>query len=99
MQFLVTTVCILEHSSGRKDRDFPRFLWVTDNDQKDFELVVKRVTSVMLGFICSPSLLRITVRHHVMKYLDLKEDLVVKFLNYSSMDDSISGSDFSEKCF
>ena len=40
-----------------------------------------------------------TVRHHVLKYLGLNEDLVMKVLNDFYMDDSISGSDSSEKCF
>ena len=40
-----------------------------------------------------------TVRHHVLKYLGLTEDLVMKVLNDFYMDDSISGSDSSEKCF
>ena len=52
----------------------------------------------MFGPTCSPSLLSMTVRHHVLKYLDLNEDLVMKFLNLY-MDDSINGSDSSEKCF
>ena len=39
------------------------------------------------------------VRHHVMKCLDLNEDLVVKFLNDLYMNNSISSSDSSEKCF
>ena len=37
-----------------EDRDFLRFLWVRDIDQKDFELVVKRFASVMFGLTCSP---------------------------------------------
>ena len=40
-----------------------------------------------------------TVRRHVMKYLDLNEDLVVKFLNDLYMNNSISSSDSSKKCF
>ena len=40
-----------------------------------------------------------TVRHHVLKYLGLNEDLVMKVLNDFYMDDSISGSDSFEKCF
>ena len=52
----------------------------------------------MFGLTCSLSLLSMTVRHHVLKHLDLNEDLVIKFLNHFYMDDSISGSDFSEKC-
>ena len=40
-----------------------------------------------------------TVRHHVLKYLGLNEDLVMKVLNDFYMDDSISSSDSSEKCF
>ena len=35
----------------------------------------------------------------VLKYLGLNEDLVMKVLNDFYMDDSISGSDSSEKCF
>ena len=37
-----------------EDRDFLRFLWVRDIDQKDFELVVERFASVMFGLTCSP---------------------------------------------
>ena len=52
----------------------------------------------MFGLTCSLSLFSMTVRHHVLKHLDLNEDLVIKFLNHLYMDDSISGSDFPEKC-
>ena len=82
-----------------EDRKFLRFLWVKDIDQKDFELVVKRFTSVMFCLTFSPSLLSVKVRHHVLKYLDLDESLVMKFLNYLYIDDSLSGCDSSEKCF
>ena len=82
-----------------EDRKFLRFLWVKDVDQKDFELVVKRFTSVMFGLTFSPSLLSVKVRHHVLKYFDLDENLVMKFLNGLYIDDSLSGSDSSEKCF
>ena len=83
---------------AEEDRDYLRFLWVKDIDQKDFQLVVKRFTLVMFGLICSASLLSMTMRHHVLKYLDLNEDLVMKFLNDLYMDDFLSGSDSSEKC-
>ena len=58
----------------------------------------------MFGLTCSPSLLSMTVRHHavchhVLKYFDLDENLIMKFLNDLCMNDSISGSDSSEKCF
>ena len=58
----------------------------------------------MFGLTCSPSLLSMTVRHHavchhVLKYFDLDENLIMKFLNDLYMNDSISGSDSSEKCF
>ena len=53
----------------------------------------------MFGLTCFPSLLSMTVRHNVLKYLNLNEDLVMKFLNDLYMDDSITGSDSSEKCF
>ena len=80
---------------AEEDRDFLRFLWLKRIDQKDFELVVKRFTPVMFGLTCSPSLLSMTVRHHIFKYLDLNEDLVINFSNDLCMDDSISGSDSS----
>ena len=58
----------------------------------------------MFGLTCSPSLLSMTVRHHavchhVLKYFDLDENLIMKFLNDLCMNDSISGSYSSEKCF
>ena len=82
---------------AEEDRDFLRFLWLKRIDQKDFELVVNRFTPVMFCLTCSPSLLSMTVRHHIFKYLDLNEDLVINFSNDLCMDDSISGSDSSEK--
>ena len=83
---------------------FSGFLRVKEIDQKDFELVVKRFTSGRVGLTCSPSLLSMTVRHHavchhVLKYFDLDENLVMKFLNDLCMNDCIGGSDSSEKCF
>ena len=84
---------------AEEDRDFLRFLWIKDIDQNDFEQFVKRFTSVMFGLTCSLSLLSMTLRPHLLKYLDLSEDLVMKFFNELYMDDFISGSDSSEKCF
>ena len=55
---------------AEEDRDFLRFLWVKYIVPKDFELFVKRFTSVMFGLTCSPSLLSMTVDHHVLKYLN-----------------------------
>ena len=34
----------------------------------------------MFGLTCSVSFLGMTVCHHVLKYLDLSEDLILKFL-------------------
>ena len=79
-----------------EDRDF---LWLKDIDQKNFELVSKRFTSVSFSLTCSLSLLSMTVSHHVLKYLDINENLVIKFLNDLYMDDSISGCVCSEKYF
>ena len=53
----------------------------------------------MFGLACSPSFLRWAVCHRVLKYLDLNENLVVKFFNVLYMNDSISDCDCSEKCF
>ena len=71
---------------------------VQDIDQKDFELVVKRFTSVMFGLTCSPSLLSMTVRHHALKYFDLDENLVVKFLNDLHMDVPLAVLILLKKC-
>ena len=84
---------------AEEDRDFLRFLSVKDIVQKDFELFVKRFTSVMFCLTSSPSLLSMTVDHHVLKYLNLNQDLIIKFLNDLYIDDSNSRSDSSEKCF
>ena len=70
------------------NRDVLSFLWVKDIDQKDFELVVKRLTLVKFGLTCSASLLSVTLRHHVLKYLDLNEDLLIKSLDNFYMDNS-----------
>ena len=77
---------------AEEDRDFSRFLWVKDIVQKDFELIVKRFASVMFGLTCSPSLLSMTVRHHVLNYLNFNENLVMKFLSDFYMDDFIPTS-------
>ena len=96
MHFLVA---FLKIWVTEEDRDFWKFLWIKGIDQKNFELVVKRFKLVIFGFTCSPLLLSMTVRHHVMKYFDLNEDLVVKFLNDLYKNNSIRSSDSSEKCF
>ena len=96
MQFLVA---FLKIRVTEEDRDFLKFLWIKGIDQNNLELVVKRFKLVIFGFTCSPLLLSMTVRHYVMKYFDLNEDLVVKFLNDLYKNNSISSSDSSEKCF
>ena len=47
------------------------------------------ITSVRLGLTCSLLFLSMAVRHHVLKHLDLNENLIMKFLNDLYMNDSL----------
>ena len=48
-----------------EDRDFLRFLWISNFVENEPEVVVKRFTSVVFGLNCSPFLLGATIKDHV----------------------------------
>ena len=48
-----------------EDRDFLRFLWISNFVENEPEVVVKRFTSVVFGLNCSPFLLGATIKDHM----------------------------------
>ena len=81
------------------DRDLVRFLWVSDINSDDPEIVRKRFVRVMFGLTPSPFLLSATVTVHMEKFIEECRKIIEKFLRDIYMDDSMSGAQIREEAF
>ena len=72
------------------DRDFTRFLWLSDPSDPESELVVYRFCAVLFGATCSPFILNSVIHHHLSHYTSpIAQDML-----YSQyMDNIMSGCD------
>ena len=85
---------------AEKDRDYLRFLWISDIFQEeDFEIIIKRFTSVLFGLNSSPFLLMSTVKTHMMQYINVNMEFVLQFLRDLYMDDSVTGTQLTDTGF
>ena len=81
------------------DRDFLRFLWVSNISDIDPDIVIKRFTSLLFGLICSPFLFWMAVFVHMSQFTDNDRKVMEAFLRDLYMDDSISGAQTFEEAF
>ena len=84
---------------NEKDRDFLRFLWVSDINKIDSDIVIKRFTSVLFGLSCSPFLMGMTIVEHMKKFSGDNDEVVKRVLKDIYMDDCISGAQTSSKAY
>ena len=77
-------------------RDLVRFLWVSDINVDNPEIVMKRFTRVLFGLAPSPFLLSGTITIHMEKFIEQCPEIVKKFLRDIYMDDSQSGAQTKE---
>ena len=82
---------------AEKDRDALRFLWVDDPFKEDPEIIELRFTRVLFGLNCSPFLLNGTLRHHLMKYTNDHEELILQIIRSLYVDDFTGGAPDTEK--
>ena len=74
------------------DRDALRFLWVSDVNQPQHEIIVMRFTRVVFGVSASPFLLNATIDHHMSKLELTDRHFVDKFRRSIYVDDVATGS-------
>ena len=53
---------------AEKDRDFLRFLWVTNTEDEDLDIIFYRFKGVVFGVCSRPFLLNGTLQHHLSEY-------------------------------
>ena len=76
-----------------EDCDYIRFLWFKDIFSKNPQITVYRFLRVVFGLVCSPFLLKSTVKYHASKYFAKLKYFVEKILCDLYVDDSTSGFD------
>ena len=75
------------------DRDFTRFLWLSNPSDPESELVMYRFKVVLFGATCSPFILNSVINHHLSRYTSpIAQDM----LNNLYVDNIISGCDTEE---
>ena len=78
------------------DRDCLRFLWVSDINAKEQEILVYRYRTVVFGVRSSPFLLNAVLQHHLKTYQE-DQDFVSKLLQSFYVDDLVSGGESIDK--
>ena len=86
-------------SVAEDDRDALRFLSFDDPFSENPEAVVLRFTRVALGLSCSPFLLNVTLKHHVLKYESDDPEFVQKLLQSLYVDDILTGGSDDDEAF
>ena len=83
------------------ERDFLKFLWISNIEEDEPEVIVKRFISVEFGLKCSPFLLEATIKYHMEKHFnrDFNSETVEHFLRDLYMDESISGAQTEDDLF
>ena len=77
----------------KDDRDFTRFLWLSNPKDPGSELVVYRFKVVLFGATCSPFILNSVINYHLSQYTSpIAQDM----LNSLYVDNIISGCDTEE---
>ena len=77
----------------KDDRDFTRFLWLSNPSDPDSEFVVYRFKVVLFGATCSPFMLNSVMHYHLSHYTSpIAQDM----LNSLYVDNIISGCDTEE---
>ena len=75
------------------DRDFTRFLWLSDPSNPESEFIVYRFKVVLFGATCSSFILNSVIHHHLSHYTSpVAQDM----LNSLYVDNVISGCDTEE---
>ena len=81
------------------DRDVLRFIWIDDIEKDKPELQVFRFTRVVFGVSSSPFLLNATIKFHLERYLETNEAIVRRLLQYTYVDDIVTGAETEEAAF
>ena len=86
-------------SVAPKDRDALRFLWVTNIDFDDPEIIALRFARVVFGISSSPFLLNTTIKYHIEKYSPLHPEIVRVLMQSIYVDDVVSGGDSEDEAY
>ena len=77
-------------SVAPKDPDALRFLWITNIDSDDPEIIALRFARVVFGVSSSPFLLNATIKHHIEKYSSSHPEIVGVLMQSIYVDDVVS---------
>ena len=75
-----------------RDRNVLRFLWLSDLEADNPELLVLRFCKLVFGLNCSPFILGATIQHHISNYEFEDPSMIEKLLESFYVDDFLSGS-------
>ena len=81
------------HNISKKDRDFLRFLWVTNTKDEDPDIIFYQFKCVVFGLCSSPFLINGTLQHHLSEYFAENPELLLILLKSFYVDDFLSGKD------
>ena len=84
--FLMVTV-------NEEDRDALHFLWIDDISKENPSLIAKRFARVVFGVSASPFLLNGTLKHHILRCMEVDPEFVAKILQSLYVDDLSTGVD------
>ena len=82
-----------------EQRDFLRFLWVDDVNSSNPEVISLRFSRLVFGLVCSPFILNVTLRNHLLKYENIDPEFVHNVIRSLYVDDFASGKSSVKDCF
>eukprot|EP00794_Sanderia_malayensis_P012189 gene12189-biopygen9725 len=82
-----------------KDRDCLRFLWKTNLEGDDSDIMIFRFNRVVFGVNSSPFLLNAVLRNHIETYEHCDPEFVMKMKESFYVDDMISGANNRKEAF
>ena len=86
-------------SVAPKDRDALRFLWVTNIDSDDPEIIALRFARVVFGVSSCPFLLNATIKQHIEKYSSSHPEIVRVLMLSIYVDDVVSEGDSEDEAY
>ena len=82
-----------------EERDFLRFLWIDDINSSNPEILTLRFSRLVFGLVCSPFILNVTLRNHLLKYENIDPEFVHNVIRALYVDDFASGKNSVKDCF
>lgn len=82
-----------------EERDFLRFPWIDDINHSNPEIMTLRVWRLVFDIVCSPFILKVTLRNHLLKYENIDPEFLHDVIRALYVDDFASGKNSVKDCF